>query len=232
MAGVRAGLDWPAGLPLPLTVLVGRDHELAELTTLLVARSLVTLVGAGGVGKTRLAIEAAAHMSDNFADGTDLIDLSAVEDPGRVPVTAAAALGIEDRAGGDLIERLAGVLRPQEKLLVLDNCEHLCDACALLVTRILAACPRVTILTTSRQSLGVAGEVTWRVPSLSYPGPEDKPRLEDLARFGATALFADRVRASRPAQDVSDDEVSAVAAICRQLDGIPLALELAADRAR
>jgi predicted ATPase/DNA-binding CsgD family transcriptional regulator len=226
----RARSDWPAGLPLPLTSLVGRRRELSEVTALIAAHRLVTLVGSGGVGKTRLAIEVAAAAADGFADGADLIDLSGVTDPHRVPGVAAAALGIEERAGTELVDRVAGALRPQWRLLVLDNCEHLTPACAALVLRILAACPHVTILATSRQSLGVAGEVTWRVPSLSCPGPQDRPGLAELATFSAAALFLDRVRSCRPGQPVAAGEAPAIAAICRRLDGIPLALELAAAR--
>ena len=226
----RARSDWPAGLPLPLTSLVGRGRELSEVTALVATHRLVTLVGAGGVGKTRLAIEVAARAADEFPDGTDLVDLSGVNDPHRVPAVAATALGIEERAGSDLVERVASALRPQRRLLVIDNCEHVAHASASFVLRILSACPDVKMLATSRQSLAVPGEVTWLVPSLSCPGPGDRPGLSELATFSAAALFLDRVRSCRPGLRVTAADAPAVAAICRRLDGIPLALELAAAR--
>ncbi len=153
-----------------------------------------------------------------------------MNDPHRVPAVAAAALGIEERAGSDLAERVASALRPQRRLLVIDNCEHLAHGCASFVLRMLSACPYVTILATSRQSLAAPGEVTWRVPSLSCPRPDDRPGLSDLATFSAAALFLDRVRGCRPDLQVAAADAPAVAAICRRLDGIPLALELAAAR--
>ena len=226
----RAGSGWPPGLPAPLTRFVGRECELAEVDRLAAANRLVTLAGAGGVGKTRLAIEVAAGLAAGFGDGADLIDLSAVTDPALLPGVAARALGVEERAGIGPDERLVRVLRDQHRLLVVDNCEHLRGSCADLVTAVLGSCPQVVVLATSRESLGVPGEVTWRVPSLTFPWPEHPPTPEDLESFEAVALFLDRARAARPGLAIGPADVAAVTSICFHLDGIPLALELAAAR--
>jgi non-specific serine/threonine protein kinase len=224
----RAAADWPGGVPAPLTVFVGRERELAEIARLVAAHRLVTLVGAGGVGKTRTAIEVAAGVRAMFSDGVTLVDLSAVPDAALLPGAAARALGVEDRAGAGLEERMVRVLRPQCRLVVLDNCEHLRSASARLATDVLAACPQVTVLATSREGLAVPGEVTWRVPSLAFPWPEHLPTLEELEGYEAAALFLERARAARPGLTIGPGDVAAVAAICFHLDGIPLALELAA----
>jgi len=228
---VRAGRAWPRGLPIPLTEIIGRERELAEITGLLGENRLVTLVGAGGVGKTRLAIEEAAAVAPRFPDGVDLVDLSDVVDPALVCATAARTIGVEERADADLGQRLLEVLEPQSRLLVLDNCEHLAAACAAAVTQLLGSCPQLRILATGRVGLGVPGEVTWRVPSLTFPWPEHPPPLDQLAQFGAMALFVDRARAARPGLAVRPADVGPLSAICFRLDGIPLALELAAARA-
>jgi predicted ATPase/DNA-binding CsgD family transcriptional regulator len=230
-----ASSGWPAGLPFPLTPFIGRQRELAEVAGLLTASRLVTLTGAGGVGKTRLAVEVAAVAcaddGSGFGDGAGFADLSAVLDPALLPGAVARSVGIEERAGADLPERLVRVLRGQRRLLVIDNCEHLRAACADLVTSVLSHCPGVTVLATSRASLGVPGEVTWRVPSLSFPWPENPPAAEQLEGFEAVALFLARARAARPGLAVGPDDTLAVTSICYRLDGIPLALELAAARA-
>jgi predicted ATPase/DNA-binding CsgD family transcriptional regulator len=226
-----AGNGWPPGLPAPLTRFVGRERERAEVARLVAANRLVTLVGAGGVGKTRLAIEVAAELAASFADGTDLIDLSAVTDPALLPSAVARGLGLEERAGTGLEERMLRVLRGQHRLLVVDNCEHLRPACADLVTMVLGSCPGVVALATSRQSLQVPGELTWRVPSLTFPWPELSSAVTDMEGFEAVALFLARARASCPGLRVGPAEVAAVTSICFVLDGIPLALELAGARA-
>jgi predicted ATPase len=182
------------------------------------------------VGKTRLAIEVAAGLSADFGDGAGLIDLSAVTDPALLPGSVARGLGVEERSGTSLDERLLRVLRDQHRLLVLDNCEHLRAACADLAAGVLGWCPGVVVMATSRESLGLPGEVTWRVPSLTFPWPEHPPALEDLESFEAIALFLARARAAHPGLRVGPGEVAAVTSICYRLDGIPLALELAAAR--
>ena len=228
---MRARSSWPAGLPVPLTRFVGRTGELAQVARLVAANRLVTLVGAGGVGKTRLALEVAAAVSPDFSDGTVLIDLSAVADPALLPGAMARSLGVEERASAGLNQRLIRVLRSQGRLLVLDNCEHLRGACANLAAALLGACPGVVVLATSRERLGVPGEVTWRVPSLAFPWPEHLPAAADIENFEAVALFLDRARAACPGLQIGPAEIVAITSICFHLDGIPLALELAAARA-
>jgi predicted ATPase/DNA-binding CsgD family transcriptional regulator len=227
---VPDGRTWPSGLPMPLTGLIGRERDLKDVTALVAENRLVTLVGAGGVGKTRLAIEAAAAVALQFADGVDLVDMAGVPDPQLVWAAVAQAVGVEERADTDLTRRLAAVLRPQSRLLVMDNCEHLLAACASVVTRLLGCCPDLRILVTSRQGLGVPGEITWRVPSLAFPWPEHPPSLAELQQFGALALIADRARAARPDLVIAAADIAALNLICFRLDGIPLALELAAAR--
>jgi predicted ATPase/DNA-binding CsgD family transcriptional regulator len=226
----RSGRVWPPGLPMPLTSLVGRRRDLAEVEQLVASNRLVTLVGSGGVGKTRLAIEEAAAVAPQFADGVDLVDLSGVPDPALLWTAVARAVGVEEREDADLPQRLMRVIRPQRRLLVLDNCEHLLAASTVAATRLLACCPELQILATSREGLGVPGEVTWRVPSLTFPWPEHPSSLEKLEEFGAMALFADRARAVRPSLMIGGADIAAVSSICFRLDGIPLALELAAAR--
>jgi predicted ATPase/DNA-binding CsgD family transcriptional regulator len=182
------------------------------------------------VGKTRLAIEAAAALAPRFADGVDLVDLVGVPDRELVWAEVAKAVGVEERADADLARRLLGVLRPQERLLILDNCEHLLAGCASVATRSLGCCPGLRILVTSREGLGVPGEVNWRVPSLTFPWPDHPPSLQELEHFGAVALFADRARAARPGLVIATTDIAALISICFRLDGIPLALELAAAR--
>jgi non-specific serine/threonine protein kinase len=216
---------------MPLTRLVGREGELAELAQLLEGNRLVTLVGAGGVGKTRLAIEEAAVMAPRFPDGVDLVDLSSVADPALLWAAVAMVIGIEERVDADLVQRLTHILRPQSRLLVLDNCEHLAAACAAAATQLLGFCPELKILATGRAGLGVPGEVHWRVPSLTFPWPEHPPSLDQLDCFGAVSLFVDRAQAARPGLVIRPADVGALSLICFRLDGIPLALELAAARA-
>ncbi|HEY8524552.1 MAG TPA: LuxR C-terminal-related transcriptional regulator [Acidimicrobiales bacterium] len=201
-------------LPTQLTSFIGRHAELTELGDLLAARRLVTITGAGGCGKTRLAIEALDRHCDRWPEGARWVDLGSVTDPDRVPEVVAAAVGaLADPAGGAQ-RALTAHVRDRELVVCLDNCEHLLEACAELVDALLRACPAVTVLATSREPLGVAGETVWRVPSM----------VEDEA----VELFADRARWVDPkfVTDASNEE--AVRTVCRRLDGIPLAVELAA----
>lgn len=221
---------WPPSLPVALTPLVGREHEIAEIARLVVDNRLVTLVGSGGVGKTRLAIEEAAAAAPRFADGVDLVDLSGIHDPAMLWATVARAMGVEERADAELPQRLMRVLRPQRRLLVLDNCEHLLAVTAVLAMQLLTGCPQLWILATSREGLGVPGEVIWRVPSLTFPWPGHQPSLAEIEEFGAVALYAERSRAARPGLVIETADIAALCSICFRLDGIPLALELAAAR--
>jgi predicted ATPase/DNA-binding CsgD family transcriptional regulator len=231
-AAWSAGSDrpWPPGLPTALTRLVGREHDVAEVARLVTDNRLVTLVGSGGVGKTRLAIEEAAAAAPRFADGVDLVDLSEVPDPALLWAKVARAVGVEERADADLAERLTRVLWAQRRLLVLDNCEQLLAGTAVLVTQLLSSCPQLRILATSREGLGVPGEVIWRVPSLTFPWPGHQPSLDEMDEFGAIALFAERARCARSGLEIGAADIVPLTSICFRLDGIPLALELAAAR--
>ncbi|WP_419866438.1 helix-turn-helix transcriptional regulator [Mycobacterium kyorinense] len=206
-------------LPAQLTSFVGRHAEIKNLREALANNRLVTLTGAGGAGKTRLAMHVAAALAEEYADGICYVDLAPITHPDVVPVTAARALGLPDQPGRSTIDTLQQHLRDRNMLLVLDNCEHLLDSSASLVAALLAAAPRVTVVATSREPLGVMGEAGWQVPSLS---------LSD----DAVELFADRARLARADFTVNDDNAAAVSEICRRLDGMPLAIELAAARVR
>ncbi len=206
-------------VPAQLTTFVGRGSELDELRRLVSANRLVTLTGTGGVGKTRLAVQLASQLTDAFADGVWWVGLAPITDPDLVAVAVMRTLGLPDQAGRSTIDTLARFIADRALLIVLDNCEHLLDACAALIAALLAACPRLTVLATSREPLGVPGEVTWGAPSLS---------LTD----DAVELFTDRARLARPDFVVTAQNSAAVAEICRRLDGLPLAIELAAARVR
>jgi predicted ATPase/class 3 adenylate cyclase/DNA-binding NarL/FixJ family response regulator len=206
-------------LPSQFTSFVGRGPQLTELRKLLTESRLVTFTGAGGVGKTRLAVQVANQLADKYADGVWYVDLAPITDPDLVPVTAARALGLPDQPGHSTMDTLLRFVRDRQMLVVLDNCEHLLDACANLVVTVLGGAPGLTLLATSREPIGVAGEATWRVPSLS---------LADEA----VELFADRARLAQTGFAVTDDNSTVLAEICQRLDGVPLAIELAAARVR
>ncbi len=206
-------------LPAQLTSFVGRDAELAQVRELLSENRLLTLTGAGGAGKTRLAIEVAGRLSGEFGDGVWCVDLAPLTDPELVPLTVARAFGLPDQPGRSTMDILTRFVADRQMLVVLDNCEHLLDASATLVNELLGAAAGLTLLATSREPIGVAGEVSWRVPSLS---------LADEA----LELFTDRARRARPDFTVADDNAAVVAEICTRLDGLPLAIELAAARVR
>ena len=206
-------------LPAQLTSFVGRHVELTQLRELLAQNRVVTLTGAGGVGKTRLAIQVAAQLTGEFGDGVWYVDLAPITDPELVPVTVARALGLPDQPGRSTMDSLLRFVRDRQMLVLLDNCEHLLDASAELVVALLGEAPGLTLLATSREAIGVAGEVSWRVPSLS---------LADEAR----ELFTDRARHARPDFILTDENAATVGEICARLDGVPLAIELAASRVR
>jgi predicted ATPase/class 3 adenylate cyclase/DNA-binding NarL/FixJ family response regulator len=208
-------------LPTHLTSFVGRAADLREIPRILETHRLVTLTGAGGVGKTRLAVQIASRMACGFDDGVWFVDLAPVTEAGAVPVTVARVLGLPDQLGRSTEATVLEFLACRQAMVVLDNCEHLLDASAELVTAIVGGCPGVTVLATSREPIGVAGEAIWRVSSLS---------LADEA----VELFVDRACQVRPDFSLAGDEdaAAAVAQICRRLDGIPLAIELAAARVR
>jgi predicted ATPase/class 3 adenylate cyclase len=219
-------------LPAPLTSFIGREREIAAVKQLLSTTRLLTLTGAGGCGKTRLALQVAADLVEKFADGVWLVELAALSDPALVPQTVATALGVREEPGRPLIATLTDYLRPRSLLLVLDNCEHLLVASAQLAEALLRACPNLRILSSSREALGIAGEMAYRVPSLSLPELQRLPSVEALTQFEAVRLFVDRAVASLPSFALNDQNAMMVAQVCHRLDGIPLAIELAAARVK
>lgn len=217
-------------LPAPPSSFVGRAWEVTEIGNMLATARLVTLTGPGGCGKTRLALEVAAALVEAYPDGVWLVELAALADPRLAPRAVAAALGVGDQASRPLLATLGEFLRSRHLLLVLDNCEHLIAACADLAAALLPACPHLRLLTTSRERLDVAGEYTYLVPSLAAPDPAHLPPLERLATYEAVQLFLERAQARRPEVTLTAANAEAVAAICARLDGLPLAIELAAAR--
>jgi predicted ATPase/DNA-binding SARP family transcriptional activator len=217
-------------LPIALTSFVGRDRELAEVARLLGRNRLVTLTGAGGSGKTRLALEAARARAPECPDGVWLVELAGLSDPALVPEATASALGLNLSSQRPSLEDLSAQVGERSVLLILDNCEHLVSACATLAGHLLAACPELRVLATSREPLRVPGEVTWRVPSLALPIPGQAGKPIDLAAFESVRLFCERAYDVRSGFALTDENAAAVAEICLRLDGMPLALELAAAR--
>jgi predicted ATPase/class 3 adenylate cyclase len=222
----------PNNLPQQATSFIGREQELADVVALLRRERLLTLTGAGGLGKTRLSLQAAAEMLDEFEDGVWQVELAAIADAQRVPQAVASMLGVKEDGTGSITDALARYVADRELLLILDNCEHLLDACASIATLLLRAGPRIKVLTSSREALHVAGETTYAVPPLAIPGPEERVPLAALSQYAAVNLFVERAAAVQTGFRLDERNAEAVAAICRRLDGIPLALELAAARVR
>jgi len=220
----------PNNLPIQLTSFVGREREMAEVKVLLGTSRLLTLAGAGGCGKTRLVMQVAGEVVPEFRDGVWLVELERLTDPNLVPLTVAAVVHAPEPSGQGILAALTDYLSSRELLLILDNCEHLIAACAQLVHALLRSCPRIRIIATSRERLGVAGETVWRVPSLGLPDPRHLPPAASLADYESVRLFVDRAVAVLPAFALTAQNARAVAEICHHLDGIPLAVELAAAR--
>ncbi len=206
-------------IPSQFTSFVGRGPQVSEVRKMLAQNRLVALTGAGGVGKTRLAVEVAMQLASEYADGVWFVDLAPITDSGTLPVAVARALWLPDQPGRSTMDTLLRFVRDRRLLVVLDNCEHLLDACAELVVALSGAAPGLTLLATSREPIGVTGEATWRVPSLSTADE-------------AIELFADRARLVQTGFTLTDSNITTVAKICHRLDGIPLAIELAAARVR
>jgi predicted ATPase len=217
-------------LPLPLTSFIGREKEFGEILVLLKNHRLVTLNGSGGTGKTRLALQVAAEISGRYPDGVWLVELAPLTNPAAVYQAIASVLGLRERINRENSHLLIQFLHGKHLLLVLDNCEHLLDACAWLANELLQACPKLTLLITSREALGIAGETAYRVPSLSMADPNHLLPLEELAGFEAMRLFSDRASLVLPGFNLSNHRLADAARICYRLDGIPLAIELAAAR--
>ena len=221
----------PNNLPGQLSAFIGREREISEVRALVESARLVTLTGAGGCGKTRLGLQVAAELLDGSGDGVWLAELAAVTDQDAVPATISQALRLAVQPGRPALEALLDALAPQDVLIVLDNCEHLIGGCAKTAEAIVRRCPRVHLLATSREPLGIGGETLYRVPSLSLPGPDDSGSGTS-GSSDAVALFADRARASGVALSVDEQTGPVVVSVCRRLDGMPLAIELAAARLR
>jgi len=222
----------PNNLPQQASAFIGRAKELRELSRLLDRSRLLTLTGSGGCGKTRLGLQVAADAIERFPDGAWLVELATLADPALTPQTVATVLGLKEVPGRPISEVLTEHLKDKHLLLLLDNCEHLLDACAKLADRILRQCPGVHILATSREALGIGGEQAFRVPSLSLPDPKQAHSPESVASFEAVQLFIDRALLARADFKVNGQNASTLASICYRLDGIPLAIELAAARLR
>jgi non-specific serine/threonine protein kinase len=215
-----------------LTSFIGRDREVAEIKRLLVSTRLLTLSGSGGCGKTRLALQVATDLTEQFVDGVWWVELAALADADLVPQVVAMALDVREAAGQSFTETLGNYLHSRQALLVLDNCEHLIAACAHLVEALLQACPNLRLLATSREALGISAEMTWLVPSLTVPDADHLPSVEELLRYEAVCLFAQRAAAVLPSFRLTEQNAAAVVQLCRRLDGIPLAIELAAARVK
>jgi predicted ATPase/Tfp pilus assembly protein PilF len=230
-AEAAAGTRGPHNLPVALTSFVGRREEMAEVSRMLEAHRIVTLTGAGGCGKSRLALQIARNVLGAYADGAWLVELAPLADPALVPQRVAAAFGVREEGGRALQDTLAEALAPKSAILILDNCEHVAPACADLATKLIGTCAHLKILATSREPLGVGGEVLWRVPPLRVPDlTGSPPSRQTIAGFEAVRLFTERAAASQPSFALHEQNALPVAQICARLDGIPLAIELAAAR--
>ena len=219
-------------LPRQLTSFVGRKKEIAEVKRLLSTTYLLTLTGSGGCGKTRLALEVATQLVGEYEDGVWVVELASLSDPALVPQEVASALNVSEQPDRSLSDTLSDYLKSKSTLLILDNCEHLIGACATLTENLLRSCPDLKIIAGSREALGIPGELTYRVPSLSLPDPEDLPALENIREYEALSLFIERASFNQPTFVVTDENIEALTQICHRLDGIPLALELAAARVK
>ena len=226
------GEHLPNNLPLELSSFVGRDREVAKIEALLAEHRLLTLTGPGGSGKTRLALAVASEVLEAFEDGAWLVELAPLSDPNLVPQAVTSALGVRETPGTTLVDSLRAHLHLRGTLLVLDNCEHLIASCASLAETLLRHCPHLRILATSRESFRVSGETIFTVPPLSLPDPHRLPDADSFSHYEAARLFVDRAKGVKPDFALTEGNALAVAQICYRLDGIPLAIELAAARTR
>lgn len=222
----------PNNLPVQLTSFIGREQEAEDVKRSLSSARLVTLTGSGGCGKTRLSLAVGAELAERFRDGVWYIDLAPVVDASLVAKALATTVSVGEIPNQPISESLTRALREMRMLILLDNCEHVIGACAELTQALISDCPAVSILATSRESLDVKGEVTYRIPSLSFPAEQDDVTVESLSQYDAVRLFVDRARRARPNFQLADETAPAIVEICRRLDGIPLAIELAAARTR
>src|SRR5574337_827200 len=218
-------------LPVPLSNFIGREREIVEVKHLLLTARLVTLTGVGGNGKTRLAIQVASDVIDSFDEGVWWVELAALADERLIPQALAKALGVQEVPNQALSETLINYLRAKELLLVIDNCEHLIATCAQLAGQLLHGCADLKILATSREPLAIEGETVYQVPTLSLPELNAYSPTQ-LLKSEAARLFVERARAMQPEFVLTEQNAEGVAQICRRLDGIPLAIELAAARVK
>lgn len=219
-------------LPIQMTSFVGREREIATVRELLEQNRLLTVTGTAGCGKTRLVLQVAADMVDRWPHGVWLVDLASLADPVLVPQTIASILGVREEPGRRLQDTLVDFLRQKSLLLLMDNCEHLLAACAELAMTLLQKCPQVRVLASSREGLGVPGEQVYQLAPFALPDPERLPPLAELVQHEAIRLFSERALLSQPRFELSEENAAAVAQICHRLDGIPLAIELAAARVK
>ena len=219
-------------IPAQMTSFIGRETEMAEIKQTLSEHRLVTLTGSGGSGKTRLSLEVGTECLNQFSNGVWLAELAPVTDPTLVPQTLLSIFNLREDSHRSVLEVLIDYLRAKTLLLVLDNCEHLIEACAQISELLLRACPKLRILASSREALGIAGEVAYRVPSLNTPNPAQLPSLDKLEKVDSIQLFIERATTAKPGFTLTKDNASFIAQICYRLDGIPLALELAASRVK
>jgi non-specific serine/threonine protein kinase len=222
----------PNNLPLQVNRYVGRERELTAVSGLLVTTRLLTLTGAGGSGKTRLALQVATDLLEQFAHGVWWVELAALSDPLLVPQVVASVVGVPERAGCTVTEALSEALRPRQLLLVLDNCEHLLVGSVPLIETLLRTCAQVRVLVTSREALAITGETTWPVLPLRVPDSSQPPPIGGLLTYEAVHLFVERARSVLPSFTLTPENASAVVQVCRRLDGMPLAIELAVARIR
>ncbi len=222
----------PNNLPIQLTTFIGREGEMSDIKTLLFKTHLLTLIGAGGTGKTRIALQTGADVIDDFANGVWFVDLAPLMEPELLPQTLAEVLGVKEDPKREITETIRDYLKEKEMLIILDNCEQLIEACSKLSEKLLQSSPKLKILATSREALRIPGEQTLRVASLSLPDPKGNNTLEKLKKFESVRLFLDRALAVNQNFKIEKSNIKALAEICHHLDGIPLAIELAAARVK
>lgn len=227
---LATGIIHPNNLPAQMTIFIGREKEIEAVADLLCKHRLVTLTGSGGVGKTRLSLEVATRLLADYPAGTWYVELAALSEPTRVAQTVAYSLGLRDEPGIPILDTLTFYLSSRQVFIILDNCEHLIQACASLASHLLTHCPKIHLLASSREALGVDGETTFRVPSLAVPDPHQPVSSAALAKCEAVRLFVARAQLIEPDFRLTAANAAATAQVCQRLDGIPLAIELAAAR--
>lgn len=223
---------FPNNLPVQLTSFVGREDDITEAKRLLAGTRLLTLTGSGGAGKTRLSLQLAAEILEQFPEGVWFVELARITDPELVPHAVAEALGAFIAEENILTKTLIAYLRDKHTLLILDNCEHVVDGSAQFAEAVLRGCPGLKILASSREALGIIGETAWRLPSLALPDPHQQATVDSLSQCASIQLFLERARAARPDFVLTEENALLVAQICQRLDGLPLAIELATTRLR